>query len=77
MGMSTGQPNRLAVADSGYLQEMRHSSICAYVSNFLLQRNWKLFYFMSELSELLDLLLAGMDQPQADQPNILAGGLPV
>eukprot|EP00983_Pelagomonas_calceolata_P049384 1141494-Pelagomonas_calceolata.AAC.2 len=44
------------------------------VPNFLLQRNKKLFYFMSEL---LDLLLAGMVKPQADQPNRLAGGLPV
>eukprot|EP00983_Pelagomonas_calceolata_P076282 1153361-Pelagomonas_calceolata.AAC.1 len=29
------------------------------------------------MSELLDLLLAGMDQPQADQPNSLAEGFPV
>eukprot|EP00983_Pelagomonas_calceolata_P040245 1137520-Pelagomonas_calceolata.AAC.2 len=29
------------------------------------------------MSELLDLLLTGMDQPQADQPNNMAGGLPV
>eukprot|EP00983_Pelagomonas_calceolata_P030257 949264-Pelagomonas_calceolata.AAC.1 len=29
------------------------------------------------MSELLELLLAGMDQPQADHPNSLAGGLPV
>eukprot|EP00983_Pelagomonas_calceolata_P025887 812060-Pelagomonas_calceolata.AAC.1 len=29
------------------------------------------------MSEILDLLLAGMDQPQADQPNILAENLPV
>eukprot|EP00983_Pelagomonas_calceolata_P060352 1146328-Pelagomonas_calceolata.AAC.2 len=29
------------------------------------------------MSELLDLLLAGMGQPQADQPNSLAEGLPV
>eukprot|EP00983_Pelagomonas_calceolata_P031848 999257-Pelagomonas_calceolata.AAC.1 len=36
------------------------------VSNFLSQRNKKLSYFMPEI---LDLLLAGMDQPQADQPN--------
>eukprot|EP00983_Pelagomonas_calceolata_P010678 345732-Pelagomonas_calceolata.AAC.2 len=43
-------------------------------SNFLLQCSKKLFYFMSELSNLL---LAGLDQPQADQPNILAEGLPV
>eukprot|EP00983_Pelagomonas_calceolata_P098524 1158360-Pelagomonas_calceolata.AAC.9 len=29
------------------------------------------------MSELMDLLLAGMDQPQADQPNSPAEGLPV
>eukprot|EP00983_Pelagomonas_calceolata_P075634 1153091-Pelagomonas_calceolata.AAC.3 len=29
------------------------------------------------MSELLDLLLAGLDQPQADQPNSLAEGLPM
>eukprot|EP00983_Pelagomonas_calceolata_P044367 1139265-Pelagomonas_calceolata.AAC.1 len=29
------------------------------------------------MTELLDLLLAGIDQPQADQPNSLAEGLPV
>eukprot|EP00983_Pelagomonas_calceolata_P120294 1160691-Pelagomonas_calceolata.AAC.1 len=29
------------------------------------------------MSERLDLLLAGMDQPQADHPNSLAEGLPV
>eukprot|EP00983_Pelagomonas_calceolata_P107899 1159398-Pelagomonas_calceolata.AAC.1 len=44
------------------------------VSNFLLQRNKKLF---NSMSELLELLLAGMDQPQADQLNSLAEGLPV
>eukprot|EP00983_Pelagomonas_calceolata_P132621 1161888-Pelagomonas_calceolata.AAC.1 len=36
------------------------------VPDFLLQHNNKLFLFMSEL---LDLLLAGVEQPQADQPN--------
>eukprot|EP00983_Pelagomonas_calceolata_P070303 1150740-Pelagomonas_calceolata.AAC.1 len=44
------------------------------VSNFLLQHNKKLFYFVPEL---LDLLLAGIDQPQADQPNSLVEGLPL
>eukprot|EP00983_Pelagomonas_calceolata_P067409 1149469-Pelagomonas_calceolata.AAC.1 len=29
------------------------------------------------MSELLDLLLTGMDQPQADMPNSLAEDLPV
>eukprot|EP00983_Pelagomonas_calceolata_P060560 1146433-Pelagomonas_calceolata.AAC.12 len=28
------------------------------------------------MTELLDLLLAGVDQPQADQLNMLAEGLP-
>eukprot|EP00983_Pelagomonas_calceolata_P086592 1156788-Pelagomonas_calceolata.AAC.11 len=42
-------------------------------SNFLLQCNKKLFYVMSEL---LHLMLAGMDQPQADQPNNPVEGLP-
>eukprot|EP00983_Pelagomonas_calceolata_P100378 1158560-Pelagomonas_calceolata.AAC.4 len=28
------------------------------------------------MSEILDLLLAGIDQPQVDQPNSLAEGLP-
>jgi len=37
-------------------------------------RSFSIFYFMSEL---LDLLLAGTDQPQADQPNSLAGSLPL
>eukprot|EP00983_Pelagomonas_calceolata_P078215 1154193-Pelagomonas_calceolata.AAC.1 len=39
------------------------------VSDFLSQYNKKLLYFLSELS---DLILAGVDQPQADQPNSLA-----
>eukprot|EP00983_Pelagomonas_calceolata_P040685 1137727-Pelagomonas_calceolata.AAC.1 len=42
------------------------------VFDFLLQHNNKLFF---SVSELLDLLSAGMDQPQADQPNSLAEGL--
>eukprot|EP00983_Pelagomonas_calceolata_P072716 1151837-Pelagomonas_calceolata.AAC.2 len=41
------------------------------VFDFLLQHNNKLVC----VSELLDLLLAGKDQPQADQPNFLAEGL--
>eukprot|EP00983_Pelagomonas_calceolata_P023564 742720-Pelagomonas_calceolata.AAC.1 len=44
---------------------LQHQLSVQAVSNFLLQHNKKLFYFMYEL---LDLLLAGMDQPQADQP---------
>jgi len=35
--------------------------------------NAKLFFFVSEL---MDLFLAGRDQPQADQPNDLAEGHP-
>eukprot|EP00983_Pelagomonas_calceolata_P006569 215986-Pelagomonas_calceolata.AAC.1 len=42
------------------------------VFDFLLQHNNKLFFFVSEL---LDLLLAGEGQPQADQPSNLADGL--
>eukprot|EP00983_Pelagomonas_calceolata_P124442 1161106-Pelagomonas_calceolata.AAC.13 len=53
---------------------LQHQLSVQAVSNFLLQRNKKLFYF---LSELMDVLLAGMDQPQADQPNSLDEGLPV
>eukprot|EP00983_Pelagomonas_calceolata_P040591 1137681-Pelagomonas_calceolata.AAC.1 len=41
------------------------------VFDFHLQHNNELFF----VSELLDLLLAGEDQPQADQPNSLAEGL--
>jgi len=44
------------------------------VSDFLLQHNNKLFSFVSEL---MDIMLAGEDQSQADQPNSLAEGPPV
>eukprot|EP00983_Pelagomonas_calceolata_P101749 1158733-Pelagomonas_calceolata.AAC.1 len=44
------------------------------VSDSFLKHNKELFFSMSEL---LDLLLDGVDQPQADQPNSLAGGLPM
>eukprot|EP00983_Pelagomonas_calceolata_P122344 1160898-Pelagomonas_calceolata.AAC.7 len=52
---------------------LQHQLSVQAVSNLLLQHDKKLFYFMSEL---LALLLAGMDQPQteADQPNSLALG---
>eukprot|EP00983_Pelagomonas_calceolata_P022935 721091-Pelagomonas_calceolata.AAC.4 len=53
---------------------LQHQLSVQAASNFLLQHNKKLFYFMSEL---LNLLLAGMDQPQAAQPSSLAEGLPV
>eukprot|EP00983_Pelagomonas_calceolata_P009865 319302-Pelagomonas_calceolata.AAC.1 len=42
------------------------------VSDFLLQHYNVLFFF---IPELLDSLLPGMEQPQADQPNSLAEGL--
>ena len=44
------------------------------VSEFLLQYDNSLFFFVSEL---LDLLLTGEGQSQADQPNNLAEGHPV
>jgi len=43
------------------------------VSGFLLQYDNSLFFLMSEL---MDLLLTGEDQSQADQPNNLAQGQP-
>eukprot|EP00983_Pelagomonas_calceolata_P017052 535119-Pelagomonas_calceolata.AAC.1 len=52
----------------------QHQLSVQAVYNFLLRRSKKLFCLMSEL---LDLLLAGMDQPQADRLNSLAEGLPV
>ena len=44
------------------------------VADFLLQYGTSLFFFVSEL---MDLLLTGEDQSQADQPNILAEGHPM
>eukprot|EP00983_Pelagomonas_calceolata_P015217 483697-Pelagomonas_calceolata.AAC.1 len=43
------------------------------VHDFLLQHNNKLYLF---ISELVDIMLTGKDQSQADQPNNLAEGLP-
>jgi len=43
------------------------------VSDFLLQYN-SIFFFVSEL---MDLLLTGEAQSQADQPNTLAEGHPI
>ena len=43
------------------------------VSDFLLQYDNSLFFFVSEM----DLLLTGEDQSQADQPNNLAEGHPM
>eukprot|EP00983_Pelagomonas_calceolata_P072446 1151717-Pelagomonas_calceolata.AAC.5 len=40
------------------------------VHDFLLQHNNKLFSFVSEL-DIMDIMLAGEDQSQADQPNSL------
>jgi len=44
------------------------------ISDFFLQYNNSLFFFVSEL---MDLLLTGEDQSQADQPNNLAEGHPM
>jgi len=44
------------------------------VSDFLLQYDNILFFFVSEL---MDLLLAGEDQSQTNQPNNLAEGHPM
>jgi len=44
------------------------------VSDFLLQYDNSLFFFVSEL---MDLLLTGEDQSQADQPSNLAEGHPM
>jgi len=44
------------------------------VSDFLLQHDNSFFFFVSEL---MDLLLIGEDQSQADQPNNLAEGHPM
>jgi len=44
------------------------------VSDFLLQYDNSLFFFVSEL---MGLLLTGEDQSQADQPNNLAEGHPM
>eukprot|EP00983_Pelagomonas_calceolata_P057134 1144935-Pelagomonas_calceolata.AAC.1 len=54
---------------------LQHQPSVQAVSNFFLQRNKKLFYFMSEILDLFAVCWHG--QPQADQPNILAEGLPV
>eukprot|EP00983_Pelagomonas_calceolata_P065541 1148622-Pelagomonas_calceolata.AAC.4 len=50
-----------------------HEVSSQFVHQFLHRRNAKLFFFVSEL---MDLFLAGRDQPQADQPNDLAEGHP-
>jgi hypothetical protein len=44
------------------------------VYDFLLQHNNKLLYFVPEL---MDFLLTGEDQSQADQPDSLAEGPPM
>ena len=44
------------------------------VRDFLLQHNNKLYFF---ISELMDIMLTGEDQSQADQPNTLAEGPPI
>jgi len=54
-----------------YLQQHISAQV---VHDFLLQHNNKLFSFMSEL---MDFVLTGEDQSQADQSNSLAEGPPM
>jgi len=44
-----------------------------FVFDFLSQQNTKISFF---ISDLMDLFVAGRDQPAADQPNNLAEGHP-
>jgi len=62
--------------DSSHAQPfLRQQLSVQSVFGFLWQHNNKLFFFVSEL---LDLLLAGADQPYAGQPNSLSSwGLPM
>jgi len=56
--------------DSSHAQPfLRQQLSVQSVFGFLWQHNNKLFFFVSEL---LDLLLAGADQPYAGQPNSLS-----
>jgi len=54
-----------------YLTQQVHAQA---VSDFLLQYDNSLFFFVSEI---MDLLLTGGYQSQADQPNNLAEGHPM
>jgi len=51
-----------------------HNQLVLKLSDLLLQDDNSLFFFVSELMELL---LTGEYQSQADQPNNLAGGHPM
>jgi len=53
---------------------VQHHVSAQVAIDFLLQHNNKLFFFLSELT---DLLMAGEDQSQTDQPNVLAEGPPM
>ena len=53
-----------------YLQQYSVQDVC----DFLLQHNNKLYFF---ISELMDIMLTGKDQLQADQPSTLAEGPPI
>ena len=56
--------------EQSYLQQFSVQG----VHDFLLQHNNKLYFF---ISELMDIMLTGEDQSQADQPNTLAEGPPI
>jgi hypothetical protein len=51
-----------------------HQVSAQVVRDFLLQHNNKLYFF---ISQLMDIMMAGEDQSQADQPNTLAEGPPL
>eukprot|EP00983_Pelagomonas_calceolata_P034149 1069511-Pelagomonas_calceolata.AAC.1 len=48
------------------LEDFSETQPLRIVSQFLHQQNTRLFFFASKL---MDLILAGWDQPQADQPK--------
>jgi hypothetical protein len=52
---------------------MLHQVSNHFVFDFLSQQNTKISFF---ISDLMDLFVAGRDQPAADQPNNLAEGHP-
>eukprot|EP00983_Pelagomonas_calceolata_P042939 1138712-Pelagomonas_calceolata.AAC.4 len=60
--------------DSSMEQPYLQQASVQAVHDFLLQHNNKLFSF---ISELMDIMLTGEDQSQADQPNSLAEGPPI
>eukprot|EP00983_Pelagomonas_calceolata_P059007 1145741-Pelagomonas_calceolata.AAC.2 len=67
MSFSCTSPGTSSLAQPLLRQQLSNKA----VFDFLLQHN-KIFFFVSVL---LDFLLAGKDQPQADQPNSLEEGL--